>query len=126
MHFAYDGFKHEQGKRCFAFRLIEAGSAESLYSIDVDMALLARNGVAVQDAPLFCIRMLWSALESSESALEKLHEYELCPEDFRELHAERARRDAELRLRRKTKAKPRPAASTLPGELFRAKRLYAV
>jgi hypothetical protein len=71
--------------------------------------------------------MLWSAVESSESALDKLQQYEVGPEDFRELHAERARRAAELRLRRsKIKPKPRVPNASLPDELFKPKRIHVV
>lgn len=127
MHFAFDGFRHDRGKRCFLFRRVEAGAANSQFAIYMDMALLSRNGVTVQDAPLFCIRMLWSALESSESALEKFQQYEVGPEDFRELHAERAKRDAEQRERRsKAKSKLRPPHATLPPELFKPKTMFAV
>lgn len=128
MHFAYDGFKHDGGKRSFLFRRVEAGTLRSVFAIDVEMALLARNGVTVQDAPLFCLRMLWSALESSESALDKFHHYELGQEDFRELQAERAKRDADLRLRRNKsgKSKPRPQNSALPVQLFKPKSILVV
>ena len=125
MDFAYDGFEHGANKRRFFFRRIQKTAFGSSFLIDVDMTLLARNGVAVQEAPLFCLGMLSSALLLGESALENYHEYELRHEDFQDLRAERAKRQAELQMRRhKSRLKPRPANPSLPGRSFAPKRTY--
>jgi hypothetical protein len=116
MDFLYDGFEHGANKRRFFFRRTQkAAVSPSAFSINVDMALLARNKVAIQDAPMFCMSVLCAALLSGESVLETYHEYEVRPEDFQGLVAERAKRQTELQMRRnKSKWKAPVVSSSLP------------
>src|ERR1700747_1904060 len=120
MYFAYDGFTHNDGKRCFLFHRVEAQADQCFFSIQIELALLARNRVAVQDAPSFCLQMLQSACASSEGELKKLQNYEVVSEDFRPLVTQREKREIELRLKKRARRvlKPRPDAPVLPEHLF--------
>jgi hypothetical protein len=126
MDFAYDGFEHGANKRRFFFRRIPQTAFSSSFLIEVDMALLARNGVAVQEAPLFCLGMLCGALASGESALENYRQYELRHEDFQGLRAERAKQQEELQMRRqKNRLKPPQTNPNLAGPVFAPMRTHS-
>lgn len=120
MRFVYDGFTHESGMRCFHFRNVDAGEPASVFTIEVDLALLSRNKLSLQEAPLFCLRILQSNVMTEEEAIQKFRPYRILPDDFRTLNADRARREAELKLRKHVMRR-RPIGSTLPVSLFGAK-----
>lgn len=119
MRFAYVGFTHESGKRCFQFRRVAEIEPISLLTIEVDLALLSRNKLSIQEAPLFCLKMLESTVISEKEVSERFRPYRLVPEDFRSLNMERTGREAELRLR-KHASRRRPLGSALPMSLFAA------
>lgn len=125
MHFAYVGFTHQSGRRCFQFREVDAVEPVTLLTIEVEVALLSKNKMSVQEAPLFCLRMLESAHTSAKEVSDEFRPYQIVQEDFRSLNAERVRRETELRFRKHT-SKRRPAPSVLPTSLFGAQVKNAV
>jgi hypothetical protein len=125
MYFAYDGFTHAAGKRSFQFRTAGTGESVSIFKIEIDVALFSKNKLSIQEAPLFCLKMLQANATSDERTLETFRAYQVVPEDFRNLNVERARREAELRLRTHTR-RPRAAHPQLPSDLFAAKRTHAI
>ena len=121
MRFAYVGFTHERGKRCFQFRRVGDVAPVAPLTIEVDLALLSRNKLSIQEAPLFCLKMLESSAISEEEVSDRFHPYRLIADDFRTLNAERAGREADLRLRKHI-SRRRPPGSALPASLFDANR----
>lgn len=100
MHFVYQGFTQDGGKRCFLFQGIEERDPISVFSIEVDLALLAKNQVLVQEGPMFCLQLLTSACLAGPTYLEKFQKYQIAVEDFRPLLVERERRAAEKALKK--------------------------
>lgn len=122
MHFAYVGFTHEGNRRSFMFRGIEQGQPESIFSIEVDFALLLRNQVRVQEGPMFCLQLLTTASASGLNCLDGLHCYRVVGDDFRSLLMERERSAAEKALKKrwqKPVKKPSLASNLHLGNLSR-------
>jgi hypothetical protein len=105
MHFTYEGFTQDHGRRCFSFRGMEDYHPVCVFSIELDLPLLAQNQISVQEAPLFCLQLLKTALLAGPSSLEKLQHYRILAEDLRPLLLERERRATEKALK---KASHRP------------------
>jgi hypothetical protein len=100
MHFTYEGFTHEQGRRCFNFRGVEEYHPVRVFSIELDLPLFAQNRISVQEGPMFCLQLLTTALRAGPSFLEKLQHYRVLAEDLRPLLLERERRAAEKALKK--------------------------
>ena len=112
MHFVYEGFTQEGGSRCFLFRGIEGRGSTDIFSIEIDLTLLATNRVLIQEAPSFCVGLLTTALIGGPDSLERFHAYRVVGADFRSLQIEREEKAAEKALR-KAPSRPfrKPAAS---------------
>ncbi len=104
MHFAYQGFTHEGNRRCFTFRGVEELSPPVIFSIQIDLALLFRNRVPMQEGPAFCLQMLTRASLAGPTFLERFHNYRVLESDFRSLLVERARLAAEKALRKPSRS----------------------
>ncbi len=118
MHFTYQGFTHKGDRRCFTFRGIEELSSPVIFSIEIDLALLFRNRIPVQEGPAFCLQMLTTASLAGPTFLERFHNYRVLESDFRSLLVERERRAAEKALRkppRRPLGKPSFAADVYSG-----------
>ena len=100
MHFAYEGFTHNGARRSFLFRGVEELNPPCVFSIEIDLSLLALNRVSVQEGPMFCLQLLTTASLDGPSFLEKLHHYIVVGDDFRPLLVERERRAALKALQR--------------------------
>src|SRR4051794_33300330 len=101
MNFTYQGFTHNNSSRCFTFWSTRAGSDPiTSYLIEVDLSLLSRLRVSVQDGPMFCLEMLKAASANGLKSLTRLHKYRLVEEDFRPLLVEREKVAAEKASRR--------------------------
>ncbi len=61
MNFAYDGFTHNNDSRCFMFRGMDQHIPTSVYFIEVEISLLAKNKVPIQEAPRLCLELLRTA-----------------------------------------------------------------
>ena len=105
MHFAYDGFTQDGNRRCFLFRASEDHTSAPSFSIEVDLELLLKNQVSMQEAPLFCLNLLTDASLDKPGSLDRLRSYTLVGDDFKQLHVERQREAAE-RLSKKATRKP--------------------
>src|SRR4051812_1902897 len=78
MNFTYQGFTQNDGKRCFTFWSTRTeNNPISIFSIEVDLPLLSRIRVPVQEAPLFCLHMLNMASLAGLEFLDRLHSYQL-------------------------------------------------
>jgi hypothetical protein len=114
MVFSYDGFTHDGNIRCFLFRGMEARDPVSAFSIEIDLPLLSQNGILVQDAPTFCLRLLTAAVLAGPAALDRFHRYRVIGADFRPLLIERETAAAEKALKaraRKPVRKPSQASN---------------
>jgi len=100
MHFAYQGFTQDRDRRCFRFWSTRVNPV-SVFSIEIDLPLLSRNRVPVQEGPMFCLQLLTEACLAGPSCLERFHNYRVVEADFRPLQIERATRAA-------AKARKRP------------------
>jgi hypothetical protein len=105
MHFTYEGFAQEHGRRCFTFRGIEERRPVSVFCLELDLPLFAQNRIAVQDGPMFCLQLLRTAFLAGPSFLERFQHYQILAEDLRPLLREREKRAAEKALR-KTPRRP--------------------
>jgi hypothetical protein len=94
MHFAYEGFTHNDGRRCFTFRGIEEHNPVTVFCIEVDLPLFIQNRVSVQEGPMFCLQLLTTASLAGPSSLERFQNYRVLAEDFRPLLVEREKRAA--------------------------------
>jgi hypothetical protein len=94
MQFLYQGFTHAGNIRSFNFEGIDERNVHTTFSIQVNLLLLARTKVAMQDAPGFCLHLLTAACASSPASLEKFQHYEVLEEDLLPLVVDRERRAA--------------------------------
>jgi hypothetical protein len=92
MRFLYQGFTHKDGARSFIFQGISEQKVETIFSIRVNLLLFARNKMAIQDGPGFCLNLLTSACASTPDALEKLHQYQVLEADLLPILADREKR----------------------------------
>ena len=99
MHFSYEGFTHEGGRRRFLFHGLEELRAVSVFCIEVDLPLFAESRIPVQEGPLFCLQLLTKASLAGPANLDRFHSYRVVAEDFRPLVVERERVAAEKALR---------------------------
>lgn len=104
MHFAYQGFTNDRDRRYFTFRESEV-QPESIFSIEVELPLLSRKRVPVQDGPMFCLSLLTAASLAGPGSLEKFRNYRVVEEDFAVLLVEREKRATEKAMK-KTARKP--------------------
>ena len=115
MNFAYQGFTHKNDRRRFTFWGTSSHlEIANVFSIEVDLPLLLRNRVSVQELPMFCLKMLTTASVAGPDILEKLRDYRLIEADFRPLAVERAKVAAEKAAKkppRRPSQKPSPKSS---------------
>ena len=104
MHFAYQGFTNDRDRRFFTFRASEPQGAD-VFSISIDLPLLSRHRVPVQEGPMFCLGLLTAALLEGPGSLERFRHYSVVEADFAGLLTERAKQAAEKAMR-KTARKP--------------------
>ncbi len=100
MHFAYEGFTHNNGRRCFTFRGIEEHNPVTVFCIEVDLPLFIQNQVSVQEGPMFCLQLLTTASLAGPGFLERFQNYRVLAEDFRPLLVEREKRAAQKALKK--------------------------
>jgi hypothetical protein len=118
MRFLYQGFTHDGDTRLFTFQGIDEQKVETLFFIKVNLSLLARNKLAVQDAPGFCLQLLTNACGPTPDPLEKLRQYSIMQEDLAPVLVDRERRarlksfkSASRRFVRKPSEAPAPTAA---------------
>ena len=112
MHFAYEGFTQQGDMRCFLFRGTEDRSPAILFSIQVDLSLLAQSRVPMQDGPMFCLQLLTAASVAGPDYLNRFHSYRVVAEDFRPLLMERERKAAEKALKKPVRPRLRRPSFT--------------
>jgi hypothetical protein len=110
MVFAYQGFTHESGRRCFLFHSIEPNVPVIAFSIQVDLRLFVQYKVPVQDGPSFCLQMLTKASSEGSSHLDRLRSYQVVGEDFQPMVVERDKKEAEKILKWREQKRVRTAA----------------
>jgi len=110
MVFAYQGFTHESGRRCFLFHSIEPNVPVIAFSIQVDLRLFVQYKVPVQDGPSFCLQMLTKASSVGSTQLDKLRSYQVVGEDFHPMVEEREKKEAEKVIKWREQKRIRTAA----------------
>jgi hypothetical protein len=105
VHFAYQGFTNERDRRYFTFREGEVRPS-SLFSIEIDLPLLSRKGVPVQDGPMFCLNLLTTAFLAGPTSLEKFRHYRVVEDDFGPLLIQRAKRESEKAMKKSARRPP--------------------
>jgi hypothetical protein len=115
MNFAYDGFTHQEDRRCFLFRSIDGHEPVDMFSIEVDMSLLVENRVPMQEGPMLCLQLLKTASAAGPIFLERFHKCRIFAEDLRPFLVERAKSAADKALRtlhhRPSYRKPPPTSN---------------
>ena len=110
MIFAYQGFTHESGRRCFLFHSIEPNVPVIAFSIQVDLRLFVEYKVPVQDGPSFCLQLLNKASSDGSGHLDRLRSYQVVGEDFHPMVEEREKKEAEKILKWREQKRVRTAA----------------
>jgi hypothetical protein len=110
MVFAYQGFTHESGRRCFLFHSIEPNVPVIAFSIQVDLRLFVEYKVPVQDGPSFCLQMLTKASTVGSTNLDRLRSYQVVGEDFHPMVEEREKKEAEKLVKWREQKRIRTAA----------------
>jgi hypothetical protein len=110
MIFAYQGFTHESGKRCFLFHSIEPNVPVIAFTIAVDLTLFVQYKVPVQDGPSFCLQLLNKASSIGSNHLDKLRSYQVVGDDFRPMVVEREKKEADKILKWREQKRVRTAA----------------
>ena len=112
MHFTYEGFTHRGDTRCFVFRDAGEPGTALVFTIEIDLPLLFRNHISVQEGPGFCLKLLTTAAISGPEFLEKFRQYRVLQEDFRSLLVDRERRAAERACKKAPRRPIRKPSST--------------
>jgi hypothetical protein len=102
----YGGFEQSAGFRHYRFDSVARGEASRRYVVTVEIALLARHHIAVQELPSLCMHKILAALETSSESTR----HELNSDDLRAFATSRAA-EAE-RKRRKTGFHPQKHGAT--------------
>jgi len=114
MKFVLAGFRQTENVRLYSFQGIgDDRRTRTEFSVGVDLSLLHKHGIPLQEAPLMC-----SLLLTSRAGNEQIRSFTF-PEDDIRAHAEqRARERAETQTDRKAKSfsptGPRPSAASIP------------
>jgi hypothetical protein len=117
MKFLYQGFTHQGHIRSFTFHGMEQSKVTAIFSLEVDLVLFAKNQVAIQAGPMFCLQLLNTACEADPDFVARLHSYRIVQEDLRELVNDREQRAASKACRVAPRRPPRkpPINSQLRG-----------
>lgn len=110
MKFLYQGFTHQGDIRSFMFHGIEESKVTAIFSLEVELPLFARNQVAIQVGPIFCLQLLTTACAADPDFVARLHSYRIVEEDLRPLVVDREQRTA----LKASKAPPRRPARKPP------------
>ena len=112
MKFVLAGFRQDENVRHYSFEGIgDDRRTRTEFSVGVDLSLLHKHGIPLQEAPLMCSLLLTSRADN-----EQIRSFTF-PEDDIRAHAEqRARERAETQTDRKAKSfSPiRPSAALIP------------
>ena len=112
MQFVYQGFTHEGDVRSFHFHGIEQSKIAAIFSINVDLPLLAKCKIAIQVGPEFCLHLLTAACASDSGFVAKLRNYRIVEEDLRPLILDREQRAALKALKPAPRRAPRKPSVT--------------
>ena len=64
----YAGFSHQANVRSYRFEAVSLGQSNHRYVVTVDLALLKKHRISVQEAPALCLRKLAADLKDSRGA----------------------------------------------------------
>ena len=112
MEFVLVGSSDERSIRRFAFQGIAADRTREQFTVAVDLAMLRKYQIAIQELPLLCRRLL-----ERESVVNPSHAFEFSEQLMRD-HQDQclaAKREADLKKR----APKRPAPSVATGQAWR-------
>jgi hypothetical protein len=122
MNFTYQGFTQADNRRAFTFWSARTRDDQSsIFSIEVDLPLLSRVRLPVQEVPMFCLQLLNNASLAGIDFLQRFRSYLLVEEDFRPLLLERERRAALKALKkppRQPVRKPSAHSNVVLGPAF--------
>jgi len=104
MRFAYDGFEQFGDNRHFLFRAVEGSDSKPL-SIQIDLGLMAKNGLSMQEAPMFCLQLLNGATHGTPDWLNRFVCYTVVHADLASMVAERQQKASD-KLSRKAPRRP--------------------
>jgi hypothetical protein len=98
--FILRGFSQTRGIRIYTFEGIGDGRRAD-YTVEVDLALIPRYGIRIQDLPLLCQELLQQRVEPDEISSVTLTE-----QDMRSLAERRATEREEAEQRKKPPRRP--------------------
>ena len=114
MHFAYQGFTHKGDTRQFLFASIDKDNPHNAFLIEIELALLTKVRVSVQEGPMFCLQLLSKASQNGPESLHAFEHYKVVEDDFRLLLTERKVK-ADEKASRKAPRRPVQRPMTPPG-----------
>ena len=109
----YNGFTQDGNNRCYCFDAVEKKQPVVPYIVWVDLSLFAKYHVPLQSGPMFCLKLLQSALKSETGTPERTRNYFAIDDDFADLLLERAAQAAaaaDKKPARRPFRKPSPAS----------------
>jgi hypothetical protein len=100
--FVLKGFSQVMGARIFEFEGVEADRTRTIFTVQADLAMSRRYGIALQELPLLCRTVLECGHEGGE-----LRAFAYTEEAMRRHHEDAVAR-AELAKQRKPPRRPAP------------------
>lgn len=94
MQFAFRGFEQRDGMRLFKFSSANTADPEQSFQFLIQLELMTKNGVTVQELPSLCFELLNGASRSGPDHLAKYVDYTLDQEDFQTFTAPRRAQQA--------------------------------
>ncbi len=88
MQILYDGFAQDGNNRCYSFRIVDENRQPCVYTIQIDLALLNKYKVSLQNGPSFCLHLLQAP--AAENTISPDSIYRVVDADFAALLAQRA------------------------------------
>jgi hypothetical protein len=103
MKFVLTGFCQNENIRCYSFQRIATGGRRTEWNVGVDLTLLQRHGIPLQEAPLLC-----SVLLAARSAQDEGQSLMISESDMRARAEQRASERMESQNKRKAASLPPP------------------
>ena len=110
MHFAFQGFEQHEGSRKLKFLYVKDNRPTMMLALRVNIQMLVKSGISLQEAPALCVHILKAISETAEATLPQYGDYALTTEDLESFTAPRKALAAEREKRKSSRpSRPRTA-----------------
>ncbi len=100
--FMLAGFSQSMGFRIFAFERVAEDRSRTTFTVQADLAVARRNGIALQELPLLCREVLFRKVEAGHT----LRSFTFTEEDMKLLSSARDTARAAAAFKRKPPRRP--------------------